>query len=118
MTDTIFLHGLKAQSLIGVYDWERTREQTLIIDLELQLDLAPAGRSDRVEDTLHYAQVADFVRQQTATQSFQLLEALAEHLAQNLLQTFPCQSVRLHITKPGILPNVAATGIGIERHAR
>lgn len=117
MTDTIFLHGLKAESLIGVYDWERTRPQTLILDLDLQFDLAPAGRSDQVEDTLNYAEIADFVRTQAAAQSFQLLEALAEHLAQSLLRQFPCQSVRLRITKPGILPHIAATGINIERQA-
>lgn len=115
MKDIVFLHGLKAESLIGVYAWERTRSQTLLFDIDLYTDCSAAGRSDEVEDALHYAEAAAFVRDLAAGRTFSLLEALAEYIAAELLKRFPCSGVRLRITKPGILPHVAATGVEIER---
>lgn len=62
MNDTVFLHGLKVDTLIGVYDWERTRPQTILFDIDIHADLSAAGASDEVDDTVHYGEVADTVR--------------------------------------------------------
>lgn len=116
--DTIFLHGLKAETLIGVYDWERRQRQTLVLDLTLGTDFAAAALSDDIADTIHYAEVAEVVRQNLAEQQFLLLEALAEHVAALILADFGARWVRVRVVKPGILPQVAAVGVEIERHAQ
>lgn len=115
MNDTVFLHGLKADTLIGVYDWERTQTQTVVFDIDIRTDLSAAGTSDEVADTVHYGEVADTLRAGVKAQQFFLLEALAEYAAALILNNFPCQSVRLRVVKPGILPDVREVGIVIER---
>ena len=116
--DTIFLHGLKAETLIGVYDWERRQRQTLLLDLTLGTDFAAAAASDDIADTIHYAEVAEVVRQNLAEQQFLLLEALAEHVAALILTDFGARWVRVRVVKPGILPQVAGVGVEIERDAQ
>lgn len=115
--DTLFLHGLKAETLIGVYDWEREHRQTLLLDVDIGTDARAAGRSDDIGDTIHYGEVAAVLRQNLAQQQFLLLEALAEHVAQLLLEDFGALWVRVRVVKPGILPQVREVGIQIERSA-
>ena len=112
--DKIFLYGMKADTLIGVYDWERERKQTLILDLEISVP-DRTGTSDDIGDTIHYGEVYEVVRRSLAEQDFLLLETLAEHIAQLILNDFGAAKVRVRIVKPGILPDVAQVGIEIER---
>ena len=106
--DKIFLHGMKAETLVGVYAWERQRRQTVVMDLDIGITpeaARKAAESDDVAATAHYGEVCA-----------RLLESLAEFAAQLVLDTFPAVgSVRLRITKPGILPDVRETGVEIER---
>ena len=112
--DKIFLHGLKAETLIGVYDWERQQPQTLVLDIDLVLPENAADQDD-IADTIHYGEVCRLVREELAARDFRLLESLAEYLAEFLFSRYPCPALRLRITKPGILPNVRETGVEIER---
>ena len=50
--DTVFLHGLKAQTLIGVFDWERRQPQTVLLDIDIRADLSAAEKSDNVAGRL------------------------------------------------------------------
>ena len=113
--DTLFLHGLKAETLIGVYDWERQQRQTLLLDVDIGTDARPAGHSDNIGDTIHYGEVAEALRHNLAQQQFLLLEALAEHVAQFLLDDFGALWVRVRVVKPGILAQVREVGVQIER---
>lgn len=112
--DKIFLHGMKAETLIGFYEWERKQRQTLILDLDIGVPTQSAS-SDNLDDTIHYGVVCDAVRQSLREQDFVLLEALAEHIARLLLQDFNALWVRVKIVKPGILPDVREVGVEIER---
>ncbi|HFC8518091.1 dihydroneopterin aldolase [Neisseria weaveri] len=112
--DKIFLHGMKADTLIGVYDWERERMQTLILDLDIGVPKTSA-LSDNIEDTVHYGDVCEAVRRSMKEQQFLLLEALAEHIAELVFEDFNALWIRVRITKPGILPNVREVGVEIER---
>ncbi|MDO4641593.1 MAG: dihydroneopterin aldolase [Neisseria sp.] len=114
--DKIFLHGMKAETLIGVYDWERKQKQTLLLDLDIGIPEKPAT-SDDIADTVHYADVCDAVRRSLSNQNFMLLEALAEHIANLILQDFRALWVRIRIVKPGILAGVKEAGVEIERRA-
>lgn len=113
--DTIFLHGLKAKTLIGVYEWERQQPQILVLDLDIGTDFLQAAQSDDVADTIHYAQVAEEIISALAEQSFLLLEALAEYVAQFILTRYQALSVKVKVVKPGILASVAQVGVIIER---
>lgn len=115
--DTIFLHGLKADTLIGLYEWERQQPQTLVLDLDIGTDLAAAAVSDDIGHTIHYAEVAKVLRQNLQQQQFLLLEALAEFVAQCLLHDFGADWVRVRVVKPGILAGVATVGVVIERRS-
>ncbi|VEJ20891.1 dihydroneopterin aldolase [Neisseria animaloris] len=112
--DKIFLNGMKAETLIGVYDWEREQMQTLVLDLVIGIPEKTAV-SDNIDDTIHYADVCDAVRSSLKNQQFLLLEALAEHVAELVLQDFGAQWIRVRIIKPGILPDVREVGVEIER---
>ena len=114
--DKIFLRGMKAETLIGVYDWERERPQTLILNLEIALP-ENAAADDDIANTIHYGDVCEAVRRSLKTQDFMLLETLAEHIAALVLNDFGAARVRVNIVKPGILPDVDEVGIGIERTA-
>lgn len=111
--DKIFLHGLKANTLIGVYEWERQQAQTLILDLDIGVDNA-AKQSDDIADTLHYGIVCETLRQKLAAQKFLLLESLAEYIA-TILFDLGALWVRVRVVKPGILPDVREVGVEIER---
>lgn len=113
--DTVFLHGLEAETLIGVYDWERQQRQTLVLDLDMGVDLQAAARNDDIDETIHYAEVAQILRQTLSEQQFLLLEALAEFVAQLVLREFGALWVRVKVVKPGILPHVRSVGVQIER---
>lgn len=112
--DKIFLHGMKAETLIGVYDWERTQIQTLIIDLDIAMPKHAADEDD-IAQTIHYGDVCQRLRSELKQRDFLLLESLAEYTAALILDEFNAAWVRVNIVKPGILPNVREVGVEIER---
>ncbi|WP_416190573.1 dihydroneopterin aldolase [Neisseria sp. CCUG12390] len=112
--DKIFLRGMKAETLIGVYDWERERPQTLVLDLDIGVP-EKSALSDNIGDTVHYGEVCEALRSSLREQDFLLLEVLAEHVAKLVLEDFNALWVRVRIVKPGILPDVKEVGVEIER---
>ena len=113
--DTVFIKGLKAASVIGCYDWERNIRQTLVIDLELRADFTRAAQCDALEDALDYAAISRRVIAVCDESHFQLLEALAEHLAAIVLAEFSIESLRMTITKPGAVAEAGGVGVVINR---
>jgi dihydroneopterin aldolase len=113
--DRVYIRGLKAFSVIGAYEWERDIRQPLILDLELACDTSRAAATDALADALDYAEVSRQLIAAIEAASFQLLEALAEHLAQRVLATFPVRGLVLSITKPAAVPAADAVGVRIAR---
>ena len=113
--DTVFIKGLQAASVIGCYDWERDIRQTLVFDLELRADFARASQTDALEDALDYAAISQRVITVCAESRFQLLEALAEHLATLLLAEFAITGLRMTVTKPGAVAEADGVGVVIQR---
>lgn len=114
--DKVFLRGMKVETLIGVYDWEREQPQTLLLDIEIGVQRVSA-LSDQIGDTVHYGEVCEAVRQGVRVQRFMLLEALAEYVADLVLQDFAALWVKVKVVKLGILPDVREVGVEIERSA-
>ncbi len=113
--DTIFLSEVKVQTKLGVPEWERMVEQTILLDIEIGYDLSKASKSDDVNDTIDYGEVVNRVRETLKEHSFQLVEALAEHLCQLIMQEFNAAYVKIKVSKPSILPGLKALGVSIHR---
>ncbi|MEU1686093.1 dihydroneopterin aldolase [Micromonospora sp. NPDC005707] len=80
MTDRIELTGLRAHGRHGVYDFERAQGQEFVVDAVLELDLAPAARSDEVADTVHYGELAEKLVAVVTGEPVNLIETLADRL--------------------------------------
>lgn len=113
--DTIFIRGLRVETIVGLHAWERQLERPLIFDLELGTDTREAAASDRVRDAIDYAAVAETVTRLAKETQPALLETLAERIARQLFEDFPIQRLRLVIDKPGAVPDVRQIGVAIER---
>lgn len=115
--DIIFLHDLKVDCVIGVFDWERRIRQTLHIDLDMAADIKRAAATDRVEDTLDYKAVAKRIMGFVGDSQFQLVETLAERIAALVLAEFKVSWVRVRVNKKGAVRNANGVGVIIERRA-
>ena len=113
--DTIFINELKVKTNLGVPAWERMVAQTIILDIEIGYDLAKAGKSDAIADTIDYGAVVARIHATLKEHSFQLVEALAEHICQLILKEFSALNVKIKVAKPTILPGLKALGVIIER---
>ncbi len=116
--DKIFIHALKAEAIIGIFDWERQVKQTVLVDLEMSADVRKAARSDSIDDTLNYKRIAKRVLAFIEASHFHLVETLAEQIAMLILEEFGVASLRLVLSKPGALRSSRDVGIEIERTAR
>jgi dihydroneopterin aldolase len=113
--DTIFLSEVKVETKLGVPEWERLTTQTVVLDLEIAMPHSRSCQTDTIEDTIDYGVVIARIRQSLAENSFKLVEALAEHVCQIILNEFGAPWVKIKVAKPGILPGVKALGVVIER---
>ena len=113
--DKIFLNELKIDTVIGIWEWERKIRQTVVIDLEMSADIAKAAATDSVEDTLNYKSVAKRIQAFVADSSFQLVETLAERIAQIIREEFGVAWVKVRVNKPGAIRGSKDVGILIER---
>jgi 7,8-dihydroneopterin aldolase/epimerase/oxygenase len=101
MSDTIFVNGLLIHAHHGVMAHEEKVGQRFMIDLELAIDLAPSGHSDKIADTVSYSAVVDTATRAFTRTSFRLVEAAAAAVAEDLLDGFPkVSSVRVTVHKP------------------
>ncbi len=115
MGDRIFVRDLRTEAIIGIFDWERKVRQTLSFDLEFPGDIRRAAASDRIEDTLNYKSVAKRVLAFVAASEYQLVETLAEQVAQLILREFAVEWVKVTLNKPGALRGSRDVGVEIER---
>ncbi len=113
--DIIYLKDLRIDTIIGIYDWERQTRQTIILDIEMATDIARAAKSDNIDDALNYKAVAKRVMAFVSESEFQLVETLAERVAEILLDEFKIPWLRLSVNKQGAVRGVRDVGVIIER---
>ncbi|KDE40655.1 Dihydroneopterin aldolase [Nitrincola lacisaponensis] len=113
--DIVYIRGLQVETVIGIYDWERTIRQTLCVDLEMATDIRAAARGDDIERTLNYKAISDRLIEFISDSEFLLLEALAEEIATLLMDEFSIPWLRLKLGKPGAVPQAQDVGVVIER---
>ncbi len=113
--DLIYLHGLKVDCIIGIWEWERRTTQTITIDLDMAMDVRQAAATDRIEDTLNYKSVAKRVTAFVSDSRFQLVETLTEKIAELILGEFHVPWVRVAINKRGAIRGATDVGVIVER---
>ncbi|MGL9734078.1 MAG: bifunctional dihydroneopterin aldolase/7,8-dihydroneopterin epimerase [Symbiopectobacterium sp.] len=116
--DIVFIEELTVIATIGVYDWEQTISQKLVLDIEIGWDNCKAAASDDVNDCLSYADVSKAVIAYVSSQPFALVERVAEEVAQLLMQRFIITWLRIKVSKPGAVAQASQVGVVIERGTR
>jgi 7,8-dihydroneopterin aldolase/epimerase/oxygenase len=96
VTDKITLMGLKAKGHHGVFDFERANGQDFVVDVVLELDLARAAETDDVRDTVHYGELAEQLIAVIEGEPVNLIETLAERLANVCLEKTRKVTVTVH----------------------
>jgi len=116
--DIIFLHGLEVDCVIGVWEWERRITQKIVIDLDMGWDITKSASSDDLSDTLSYKDVSKRVSAHVQNVKANLVERLAEDIANILLSEFGCQWCRVRVNKPGAVTGSKDVGVVVERGER
>ena len=116
--DIVYIRELRAATVIGVYDWERSVRQIVVLDLELAADNRRAAASDEIGDALDYAALSARVLAYIEASEFQLIETLAEQVASLVMAEFGVPWLRLRLAKPGAVPQARDVGVLIERGER
>ncbi len=98
--DRIIIQGIGCSGIHGVLEQERLSPQRFIVDLELALDLSVPCASDLIDDTVDYSKVIDLVTEIVSNNSYNLIERLAESVAEQLLELELVETVRVRVSKP------------------
>lgn len=114
--DWILVDGLEFETIIGIHPEEREQPQPLIIDLQLGVvSISNAVASESIDTTVDYQQVCELVMEHVQQARYQLVETLAEHVAELLFARFPVERVVLRVRKPLALPYARGVGVAIAR---
>lgn len=113
--DKVLIRQLRIDTVIGVYEWEKTIQQSLLIDLDMAWDIRPAAQTDDYQFALCYETVSNRLTQLVTQQPIELIETVAEQIATCLLQEFSLTWVKVVVMKPGAVPSAASVGVEIER---
>lgn len=115
--DKIFFNHMHFYAYHGAFPEENRLGQRFMVDLELGLDLRPAGRSDDLELTVNYADVYQLVKAEVEGTQVKLVETLAERIADKCLNQYPIEEIMVRVTKPDppIPGHYQAVGVEIRR---
>lgn len=116
--DRIRLHGMVFYGYHGVYGAEKELGQQFVVDVELELSLEAAGRADDLELAVNYQGVYALVRDIVEERDFNLLEAMAETIAREILSTFAVDAVTVRARKPQVPIGGLLDYVEVEIHRR
>jgi dihydroneopterin aldolase len=101
--DVIEIRGIRAQGKHGASEDERLREQPLDIDVQVELDLSAAAKSDNLQQTINYAVLRDRLVRVVEQRSFALLERLAAELLSAIFDDVRVAAAEVSVAKPCLL---------------
>ena len=113
--DIVYINDLKVDTVIGIFDWERRIRQTVSLDLEMAADIRKGAASDHIDDALDYKAIGKRVIAFIEGSECQLVETLAENVAQLVIGEFNVPWLKLRLSKPGALRGSRDVGVIIER---
>ncbi|MCS5593196.1 MAG: dihydroneopterin aldolase [Porticoccaceae bacterium] len=113
--DIVYIRGLRIETIIGIYDWEREVKQTISLDLEMAHDIRKAAEMDDIQYALNYKSIAKRLIKFIEESEFLLVERMAEEVASIVRDEFSVSWLKLRVSKPGALRGSQDVGIIIER---
>lgn len=113
--DIVYIRDLRIDTVIGVFDWERNIKQTLSFDIEMATDIRQAAATDDLQYTINYKAVSDRVIEFVEGFNPQLIETLAEAIAQLIMKEFNVPWLKLQVSKAGAVRAARDVGLVIER---
>jgi len=113
--DIIFLGGLKIDTVIGIYEWERKIKQTVELDIEMAFDIQKAAETDDIQYTLDYKTVSDRIIAFVEASEFFLVEKLIIEIANIIRNEFNVPWVKITLNKKGAIGSGRDVGIIVER---
>jgi dihydroneopterin aldolase len=116
--DIIVINDFRVEAQVGVYAWEQLKAQTIQIDLQIGLPAAAARPDPQLQHTIDYGAVVERIRESLAGRRFELLEALAQHVAEIVLGAFGAPWTRVAVSKLALIRGVRSVGVVIERGVR
>ena len=115
--DRIVIKDLLLRGIIGINDWERDKQQDILINITLYGDLRPAGESDDIADTINYRTVTKKVIEHVEKSKPFTVEALASDIARICVSEPRVKRARVRVEKPGALRFAHSVGVEIDRSA-
>ena len=115
--DIIFVRGLKCETILGVYEWERVSLRPVLIDLEIAAASNESFDHDSAKGLMNYDSISARLTELLRTLHYKTVERLAEHIAQTVLGEFHAPWVKVTVGKPAAVKNAALVGVVIERRA-
>lgn len=112
--DRILIAELPVECCIGVSEEERSEPQRIVFEIELEMDLSAAGRSDDLTATIDYVRAADVVIATAQAEQRKLIETLAEDVALELLGELGVDAARVRVKKPSALASRGAAHAAVE----
>jgi len=116
MTDQLTLTGLRASAFHGVYEHERRTGQVFIVDVTVHLDLSPAADGDDLASTIHYGELAEEIVSAVERDPVDLIETVAERVAQLVLAHDAAQLVDVTVHKPSAPITVPFADVSVTIH--
>ena len=113
--DKIIINNLLARGIIGVYDWERSRPQNILINITMFTDTRRAAQTDNLDDCINYSTMSKKLLAHAETVNRLTVEALANDLARVCLEVQAVQRVIVRVEKPGAVRFAESVGVEIER---
>lgn len=111
--DNISIKGLKISTRIGIHEWEQRIDQTLLIDLNLGLDLTNVH--EEIQHTIDYALLSQIVTDYVGQKSFKLIETVANEVAQLLREQTKASQVTVTVSKPQAVRNASLVQVTVHR---
>lgn len=115
--DIVYIRDLRLDACIGIYDWERKIRQQIKLDIEMGWDNRLAAKTDDIQFTLNYKESAELVAEFVSDSQFELVETLAERIAELLLDKMKLPWVKVSLGKPVAVNGASEVGVIIERFA-
>lgn len=113
--DKVFIKDLLVRGIIGIRDWEREKQQDILINITVYTDTTRAAETDDINDCVDYSALAKKVQTHAETAKRLTVEALANDLAKLCLETPLVKKVVVRVEKPGAVRFAKSVGVEVER---
>ncbi len=111
---SIRITDLSLRAIIGIFDWERTRKQKVVINVEIAFNASKAAKSDKVKDTIDYKTITKKIIKHVEASQYFLLEKLADQVLKIVMEDPKVRSAKVRVDKPGALRFTRSVSVELE----